>query len=96
MLAMLACHCASAPNKAYSFLQEHHISRYMAVPLLQGDKAKSFAKAHSSPELFTYIDNHSSYVIVVGYDSLSLEWEDINNAPEDILIRAELLLSRFA
>ena len=68
----------------------------MKVPLFKGEEAKAWAEKNDLPKIRSYIENHSSYVIVVGWTSKKdLDWVDINNADSERQIRAEMLLERF-
>ena len=69
----------------------------MQVPLFSGEEARTWAEKNKLSDLLSYINNHSSFVVVVGWTSTQdLKWVDINNADSERSIRAEMLLEQFA
>lgn len=93
----LACDCHNAPSRFRNFLFSNHTPNYLSIPLYQGEEALDWAMRNNLLELATFISNHSSFVLVVGWtDRRTLEWANISNStPEDIL-HAEMIIERFA
>ena len=96
MVIGLACNCHAAPGLFRQFLFENHIPNYMGVPLLQGEKAKQWAKEHGALDILNYLEHRSSFVIVLGEEGEERGWSDINNADPEKVLRAEMILERFA
>lgn len=97
MIVGVACNCHGSPNLFRQFLFANHVPNYLSVPLYQGDKARKWAEENNLPEILNYIDNHSSYVLIVGWgDSSAPEWVDINNATPEREMKAEMILEQFA
>ena len=96
MIAGLACNCHGSPSLFRQFLYANHVPNYLSVPFYRGDKAKEWARANL-PSASSYLDAHSSYVLVVGWDGHSSpDWADINNATPERELKAEMILERFA
>lgn len=96
MILGLSCNCHAAPGLFRQFLFGGKVPNYMKVPLFKGEEAKAWVEKNNLPKIRSYIENHSSYVIVVGWTSKKdLDWVDINNADSERQIRAEMLLERF-
>lgn len=96
MILGLSCNCHAAPGLFRQFLFGGHVPKYMSVPLFKGEEAKAWAMKNNLPDILSYIEAHSSYVIVVGWtNKKNLDWVDINNADSERQIRAEMLLERF-
>lgn len=97
MVIGLSCNCAAAPGLFRQFLFANHVPNYMKVPLFKGEEAKAWADKNDLPKILSYIENHSSFVLVVGWTSKKdLQWVDINNADSERQIHAEMILERFA
>lgn len=69
----------------------------MKIPLFQGEEAKAWAEKNNLPDILAYINNRSSYVLVVGWtNKQDLDWADINNADPERQIKADMIIERFA
>lgn len=98
-LVCLACNCGGSVPLLRQFLQGHGVPNYLEVPILKGDKAKEWARAHSRnyPDLNHYLSVQSAFAIIVGGDSARslYDWVDINNAKISHVAKADILLKTF-
>lgn len=97
MIIGLSCRCAAAPNLFRQFLFANHVKNYLSVPLFKGKDAREWAEEHNLQDVASYISNHSSYVLIVGWDDETpSDWVDINNANSERQLKGEMILEQFA
>lgn len=100
-----SCECGSAEPLLRKLLQEAGCADWLSAPLHKGREhclhileqfPASFKSLTAYQALVKQINEHSSYVCVVGYDNETFYWADIaKNAPKD-RVEATAILKRFA
>lgn len=105
MLKFLSCACSSAEPLLRGLLQEANFADWLYVPLHKGrEHCLSVLDGFPAPfqallafqALVKFIEEHSSYAIVLGYDDTTFYWVDISrNAPKE-KAEARAVLERFA
>lgn len=105
MLKILTCECTSATPLVQQLLRRTETPNWMDIPVHKGKEhcrtvlsyfPDPYKELLSFRALYDYLENASSFAIVVGYDDTTFYWADIHsNAPADVL-QAEAILKRFA
>lgn len=104
-LLYCTCECSSAEPLLRNLLQEVGFANWLNAPIHKGREhclhildqfPEPFKFLLSYQALVKQIQEHSSYVCVVGYDPETFYWVDIaQNAPKD-RVEAQAILKRFA
>lgn len=83
----LICSCHNSENLVRSIFREADLPNWLDIPVFKGDRAKEVAaelasKYTETPQpkiLQHYLENRSSYAIVLGYDPETqyVKWSDV-------------------
>lgn len=105
MIMGLVCRCSGADTKLLSFIRDHSTVDWTEVPVKVG-KVKSLEAISSIPldvdgpdnpiPLANLVDNHSRYMVIMGYKNDRFMWADISHGDPKSLADAEIILEQFA
>lgn len=86
MLACVSCSCGGAEPLIRSTLKEAGIKNWLNLPIHSG-KEKTLLFLESLPigyrktlqwgALYSHVQNHSSYAVIIGYDDKRFRWADV-------------------
>lgn len=102
MLKVVSCQCGSSDNLIRGKLAKFHCNQALTISIIKG-KEKSLSALNTLPQfpevadLRLYIEAHSKWAIIIGYDDERLKWVDLANGSylkNDVDV--ELLLTHFA
>lgn len=102
MLKVVSCQCGSSDNLIRGKMAKFHCDQALTIPIAKG-KERSLSVLNTLPqfpevaELRPYIEAHSKWAIIIGYDDERMKWVDLANGSylkNDV--DAELLLTHFA
>lgn len=83
----LICNCSGSESLVRSIFREADLPNWLEIPVYKGNRAKEVAselasKYTETPQpqiLLHYLENRSSYAVVVGYDPETqyVKWSDV-------------------
>lgn len=103
-LVVLSCTCGSAEGLARKVLREGKCPYWTDVPVFQGkDKFKQVSELipQSAPrkelnDIYNYIDDRSSYVLIIGYTDKQIEWADVKHGDVASRLDGGIIAREFA
>lgn len=103
-LVVWSCTCHSAEGLARKVLREGKCPYWTDVPVFQGkDKFRQIADLIPQPTLqkelnaiYNYVDDRSSYVLIIGYTDKQIEWVDVKHGDVASRLDGGIIAREFA